>query len=81
MKPPLTKTQQEIYRFIKRFWEVELRNPTLRDISTGTINGEQFVKSRTRAPVWSAIQRLKRKGYLEEHYWNNVPYWVPSDEA
>lgn len=80
MRPPLTKTQQEIYRFIKRFWEVELRNPTLKDIGAGTINGERFARERTKGPVWHAIQHLKNKGYVQERFYNNMPYWVPADE-
>ena len=79
MRHPLSQAQKEVYDFIVEFYKAYPdRNPSLRDIGTGMVNGKQICKPRksTRSQ-WTLIQKLIDKDYLEQRFYRNVAYWVP----
>jgi len=77
LKPPLTKAQEEVLTYFKKFFEVnEVRTPTIREICSGKIDGERIIKERkSSASGYLLVRHLVAKGYLEEHLYRSVPYW------
>lgn len=76
MRPPMTDQQKEVYKFIERFWELEERCPSIREIAKGQMRGRQEIKVRSStATVYGIIQRLVEKNYLVEDWWVNRKFW------
>jgi SOS-response transcriptional repressor LexA len=81
MRPSLTAKQKEVYDFIKQFWEVEERCPSLREVCEGRINNKQILEQRTaRSTAHAIIGHLVSKNYLSETYYNDRPSWHLSRE-
>jgi len=79
---PMTRKQKETYDFIVKFWKVEDRNPTLREMQAGLVRGEQVSPPRnSHITPYRAVKTLVKKGYIEEvvdkDIMNNRPYWRP----
>jgi len=82
LRPPLSKRQEEVFHYFKKFQEVhKVRTPTVREVGSGMVNGEQVIDSRKgTSAIYGAIKHLVAKGYLEEHLYRSVPYWVIANE-
>lgn len=80
MRPSLTAKQKEVYDFIKEFWEVEKRCPSLREICEGRLKNKQILEQRTaRSTAHAIIGHLVSKNYLSETYYNDRPSYYPSE--
>tara|TARA_Y100000996_G_scaffold397818_1_gene365249 strand:- start:1127 stop:1375 length:249 start_codon:yes stop_codon:yes gene_type:complete len=82
LRPPLTKRQEEVLHYFVKFQEAhKVRTPTVREIGSGMVNGEQIISERKgTSGVYGAIKHLVAKGYLKEHLYRSVPYWVVANE-
>jgi SOS-response transcriptional repressor LexA len=66
MKKPLSRSQREVYDFVKTFEEKCQRLPTVREIGAGKVLGEQITKARTSpASVHRLVVTLEEKGWME----------------
>tara|TARA_R110001592_G_scaffold206853_1_gene457563 strand:- start:256 stop:504 length:249 start_codon:yes stop_codon:yes gene_type:complete len=75
-RSPLTRTQHEVFCFIRDHWQEVGRCPSLREVCKGEIDGEKMMKSR--ASVSSShkiLQALISKGWLVEDWEMNVTFW------
>ena len=81
MRHPLSPAQKEIYDYVVAFYkEFPDRNPSPRDMCTGMVGEKQICKRRAnRETARRLVKFLCDKGYLEERFYRNVPYWVPAD--
>lgn len=79
MKPPMSKSQKEIYDYIVAYSkEYPNQAPSLRDMCTGKVGDQQICKPRSnREGARRLVKFLCDKGYLEERFYRNVAYWVP----
>ena len=80
MRPSLTAKQKDVLDFIQKFWEIENRCPSLREICEGRINNTQILERRSaRSTAHAIINHLVSKNYLSEKYWNDRPYYFLSE--
>ena len=79
MRHPMSSSQKEIYDYIVAFYKAfPDRSPSLRDMCTGKVGEKQSCKQRAnREGARRLVKFLCDKGYLEERFYRNVPYWVP----
>ena len=79
MRHPMSRSQKEIYDYIVAFYKAfPGRSPSLRDMCTGKVGEKQICKQRAnREGARRLVKFLCDKGYLEERFYRNVPYWVP----
>jgi hypothetical protein len=77
MSPP----QKEIYDFIVEFYsEYPDRYPSLAAMCTGVVGDRRICKKRSgREGPRHLVKQLINKGWLEEKFYRNVAYWVPTD--
>ncbi|GEM_PF-6314787 len=74
MRPSLTAKQKEVYDFYIKFWEVEKRCPSLREVCEGRINNKQILEQRAaRSSAHAIVNHLVSKNYLTETYYNDRP--------
>jgi len=75
-RSPLTRTQHEVFCFIRDHWKEIGRCPSLREICQGKIDGEQMMKQRRSvSSSHKVLQSLIRKGWLVEDWEMNVTFW------
>ena len=75
-RSPLTRTQHEIFCFVRDYWQEQGRCPSLCEICGGQIDGEQMIKPRKSVSTpHKVIQCLLRKGWLVEDWEMNVTFW------
>ena len=81
MKYPMSKAQKEIYDYIVEFYKEQPGlTPSLRDMCSGRVGDRQICKARSsRTSAYGLVKSLCDKGYLEERFYRNVAYWVPTD--
>lgn len=81
MRPPISKQQKEILEYIRAFYqEYPDMRPSLRDMCTGYVGDRQICKPRaSRETARGLVKFLCDKGYLEEKFYRNVAYWVPTE--
>lgn len=82
MRPPLTKRQEAVLHYFKKFQEAhKVRTPTVREVCSGMVEGEQVIDGRKSTKgVYDTVKHLVAKGYLEEHLYRSVPYWVIAND-
>lgn len=81
MRPPLTDAQREVLLFVETFYQLVGRNPSIREICLGEIQGKQIIKSRSsKDSAHGLIKKLVGKGYLIERSWENRTYWALPDD-
>lgn len=82
MRPPLTKRQEAVLHYFTKFQEVhKVRTPTVKEVRSGMVDGEQVIDERkSTSGVYAAIKHLVAKGYLEEKLYRSIPYWVIAND-
>ena len=82
MRPPLTKRQEAVLHYFEKFQEAhKVRTPTVREVCSGVVEGKQVIDERKSTKgVYDTVKHLVAKGYLEEHLYRSVPYWVIAND-
>tara|TARA_B100001057_G_scaffold175524_1_gene176193 strand:- start:1993 stop:2241 length:249 start_codon:yes stop_codon:yes gene_type:complete len=80
MRPSLTAKQKEVYDFYKKFWEVENRCPSLREVCEGRINNKQILEQRAaRSTAHAIVNHLVSKNYFDVTYHIDRPSYYPRE--
>lgn len=76
MKPPMTDAQKEVRDFIALYWEVKGRNPYIREMCDGKLDGKQIMPRRaSKNAIYEIVGRLVDKGHLIQDWHKNVTFW------
>ena len=72
----MTDAQKEVRDFIKLYWEVKDRHPSIREMCKGQLNGKQIIPQRaSKNAVYEIVGRLVEKGYITQDWHKNVTFW------
>ena len=76
------KRQKQFFITFRNFKEAhKVRTPTVKEVCSGIVDGKQVIDERkSTSGVYSAIKHLVAKGYLEEHLYRSVPYWIVAND-
>lgn len=76
MKTPMTDKQKEVFKFVEKFWSLEERCPTLREICEGKIRNVQEIPVRaSKDTAHYLVTVLVEKRYLVEDYDRGRTFW------
>ena len=81
LRPPLTKRQEQFFITFRNFKKLKGTHLTKKEVCSGIVDGKQVIDERkSTSGVYSAIKHLVAKGYLEEHLYRSVPYWIVAND-
>lgn len=76
MKLPMTDKQKEVFKFIEKFWSLEERCPSLREICEGKIRNVQEIPVRSsKDTAHHLVCKLVEKRYLVEDQDRGRTFW------
>lgn len=72
----MTDAQKEVRDFIALYWEVKGRNPYIREMCDGMLDGKQIMPRRaSKNAIYEIVGRLVDKGHLVQDWHKNVTFW------
>ena len=76
MKTPMTDKQKEVFKFVEKFWSLEERCPSLREICEGKIRNVQEIPVRaSKDTAHHLVTMLVEKRYLVEDQHGGRTFW------
>lgn len=76
MRTPMTDKQKEVFKFVEKFWKLEERCPTLREICDGKIRNVQEIPVRaSKDTAHHLVTVLVEKRYLVEDHDRGRTFW------
>jgi hypothetical protein len=76
MRAPMTDKQKEVFKFVEKFWSLEERCPSLREICEGKIRNVQEIPPRSaKNTAHFLVLKLVEKRYLVEDQHGGRTFW------